>query len=74
MGCPILSMTSVWATAPPKRGANTSTGAGRIPAALDPITSTTAMTAAIRAVRSTGRRRFAVFPAAEAAAFARVFF
>ena len=56
MGCPILSMTSVWATAPPKRGAKTSTGAGRIPAALEPTASTTAITAAITAMRPKGLR------------------
>ena len=74
IGRPILSMTSVWAAAPPNRGVKISAGLGRIPAALDPTTSTAAMAAAIRAVRNTGRRRFAGVRAAEAAASARAFF
>ena len=60
IGRPILSMTSVWAAAPPNRGVKISAGLGRIPAALDPTTSTAAMAAIGKKTRETGELRSAV--------------
>ena len=69
MGRPILSMTSVWATLPPKMPEKDSAAVFSTPAAPALTASTAVMQAATRMVLPMGRRTRRVCRAAALAAF-----